>query len=280
MRVSIIIACLDGGAVLARCLDSIADQTFADIEVIVADGASRDASVEILRRYSATFGESLAWFSERDNGIADAWNKAVARATGDWLLFIGADDTLASTAVISEAASRLTAADRDRRVAYGRVLLVDEAGRVRETLGRAWSARDFRNCRFNLPHQGVFHHRSLFEGGARFDTSYSIVSDFDFLLRELMVAEPLDIGDLVVCRMRAGGISNRPLLAPRGIVEQIRLYRSHVGGISPILYWDLMKAWIKVLLWLLGGEALVFWARNIYRGRSFRPPQPPVREES
>lgn len=280
MRVSIIIACLNAGAVLARCLDSIAEQAFADIEVIVADGASSDASAEILRRYSATLGAALVWFSEPDRGIADAWNKAVARATGDWLLFIGADDALASSTVISEAATSLATADQGCRIAYGRVLLVDDTGRVRETLGRAWSARDFRSCRFNLPHQGVFHRRSLFESGARFDTSYSIVSDFDFLLRELMFAEPLDIGDLFVCRMRAGGISNRPQQAPRGIAEQIRLHRRHVGGTSPILYWDLMKAWIKVLLWLLGGETLVLWARNIYSRRSFRAIQPPVREES
>lgn len=265
---------------LARCLDSIADQTFADIEVIVADGASSDASIEILRRYGTSLGGALVWFSEPDNGIADAWNKAVARATGDWILFLGADDALASPAVISDAASRLATAGQDCRIAYGRVLLVDEDGRVRETLGRTWSARDFRRCRFNLPHQGVFHRRSLFAGGARFDTSYAIVSDFDFLLRELMFAEPLDIGDLAVCRMGAGGISNRPQHAPRGIAEQIRLYRRHVGGTSPILYWDLTKAWIKVGLWLLGGEALVFRARDLYRGRFLRPIPPTVREES
>ena len=280
MRISIVIACLNGGAVLARCLDSIAGQTFTDIEVIVADGASTDGSTKILRRYSETFGAALVWFSEPDRGIADAWNKAVLRATGDWLLFIGSDDTLAAPTVIAEAVSHLALADENSRIAYGRVLLVDEAGRVQEILGRAWSARNFRSCRFNLPHQGVFHRRAMFEGGARFDTSYSIVSDFDFLLRELMFAEPMDIGDLVVCRMRVGGISNRPQRAPRGIAEQIRLYRRHVGGMSPILYWDMVKAWIKVALWLLGGDALVSWARSIYRGRTLRAIRPPVRKES
>src|SRR5512147_1264013 len=189
MRISIVIACLNGGAVLARCLDSIAGQTFTDIEVIVADGASTDGSTKILRRYSETFGAALVWFSEPDRGIADAWNKAVLRATGDWLLFIGSDDTLAAPTVIAEAVSHLALADENSRIAFGRVLLVDEAGRVQEILGRAWSARNFRSCRFNLPHQGVFHRRAMFEGGARFDTSYSIVSDFDFLLRELMFAE-------------------------------------------------------------------------------------------
>jgi glycosyltransferase involved in cell wall biosynthesis len=264
-RISVIVACLNEGRVLARCLDSIAHQDYPNMEVVVADGSSSDASAAILRRHSAILGAALVWFSEPDSGIADAWNRAVARATGDWFLFIGADDVLASSTVISEVARLLHLADRCHRVAYARVLVVARSGQDWEVLGRNWSLRDFRNCRFNLPHQGVFHHRSLFEAGARFDTSYTIVADFDFLLRELKHAEPLDMGDLIVCRMRAGGISNRPLQAPRGVAEQIRLYRHHVGGSSPMLYWGLLKAWIKVVLYVLGGDSLVLIVRSVYR---------------
>jgi glycosyltransferase involved in cell wall biosynthesis len=263
-RVSLIIACLNPGATLGRCLDSVGGQDYAEIEAIVVDGGSTDGTIDAIRGRAAHFGKNLVWLSEPDEGIADAWNKAVARITGSWVLFLGADDVLASATAISQVVRHLRRAGPSHRVVYGRVLVTDADGARAELLGRPWSAHDFRTCRYNLPHQGVFHHRSLFDDGATFDTSYAVVADFDFLLRELKRAEPLYLPDLIVCKMQRGGISNNPLQAPRGVVEQLRLYRSHVGGISLVLYWDLAKAWIKSTLYRLGGDPLVFAARNAY----------------
>src|SRR5215475_3350080 len=95
MRLTLILACLDAGPLLQRCLDSIARQDHGDIEVIVADGGSRDGTVAMLQGWQAGPVASFQWFSEPDRGIADAWNKAVPRAGGEWVLFLGADDVLA-----------------------------------------------------------------------------------------------------------------------------------------------------------------------------------------
>src|SRR5215469_17049084 len=128
MRLSLIVACLDARPVLVRCLESIARQDHPDVELIVADGGSSDGTVELLRQWKAAPVTAYQWFSAPDNGIADAWNKAVARVSGAWVLFLGADDVLAAPSTLSRAAQRLTALPAAVRVAYGQVALVDAQG--------------------------------------------------------------------------------------------------------------------------------------------------------
>ena len=73
MRISIIVACLNARPLLLRCLDSIARQDYRDIEVIVADGGSRDGTAETLAGWQAPSVSAFQWFSGPDAGIADAW---------------------------------------------------------------------------------------------------------------------------------------------------------------------------------------------------------------
>jgi glycosyltransferase involved in cell wall biosynthesis len=269
-RISVIVAALDAGRTIGRCLDSIAECDYPNLEVIVADGGSQDGTLERLDLLRKRMGSMLSWISEPDTGIADAWNKAVARATGDWILFLGADDMIASPTVFSRMAPRLENALPRHRVVYGLIALVDHNGHTLRLMDRPWAPQEFRSCRYNLPHQAVFHHRSLFREYGRFDASLRIVADFDFLLRHLMTAEPLYVPRLVVAKMRVGGASTATLQAPVGVREQIRLYRRHVGGISTVLAGALFKAWVKIALYHVGGDGLVFQVGRAYRSLTLR----------
>jgi glycosyltransferase involved in cell wall biosynthesis len=265
MRLSIIVACLNARPMLLRCLESVAAQDHPDIEIVVADGASSDGTADMLSGWQGGGSTVLRWFSEPDRGVADAWNKALDRATGEWVLFLGADDELASISVLSRAAARLADAGQKTRLAYGKVALVDAEGHQVDLLDRPWSPEEFRGCRYNLPHQGVFHHRSLFSRFGPFDTGFAIAADFDFLLRVLAKDDPLYMPELTVTRMQVGGLSSTRRNAPRVVVEEIRLYRRHVGGIPWILLWWLVKAWAKALLYRLGGDRLALPVTNLYR---------------
>lgn len=269
-RISIIVAALDAGRTIERCLNSIAECDYPNIEVIVADGGSRDGTLERLHMLRERMGGMLSWISEPDTGIADAWNKAILRATGEWILFLGADDMIASPTVFSRMAPHLDAALPQHRVVYGLIALVDHNGHTLRLMDRPWAPHEFRSCRYNLPHQAVFHHRSLFTEYGSFDASLRIVADFDFLLRHLMTAEPLYVSRLVVAKMRVGGASTATLQAPIGVREQIRLYQRHVGGMSAILAGALCKAWIKIALYRVGGDSLVFQVGRAYRSLTLR----------
>jgi glycosyltransferase involved in cell wall biosynthesis len=272
-RITVIVACLNSVSYIGRCLESIVNQDYADSDIVVADGGSTDGTVEILRRYAMTMGPRLSWESGPDFGLADAWNKAVRHARGDWFIFLGADDALCAPDVLSRIAPRLAAAFPRHSVVYGNVAMTDAAGRVVDFLDQPWSAAKFRGCVANLQHSAVFHHRSLFDRHGAFDASFAITCDYDFLLRELRETEPLHIEDLVVTNAQIGGMSTDYRRRLQAIGEHIRLSRRHAGRISPMMYWWIAKAWGGWLLYQLGGDRLVFPATNLYRGLvKGRPP--------
>jgi len=106
--ITIITAALNSEATIKKTLESVRNQTFQDFEHIVIDGGSRDETLEILKKYDNTY--NLTWISEPDNGIADAMNKGIDLATGDYILFLHSDDYLVNSSVLKRASEYL--ADR------------------------------------------------------------------------------------------------------------------------------------------------------------------------
>lgn len=90
MKVSIIVPNLNYAQFLPRCLDSIAQQTYKDIEVLLADGGSNDESIAILEHYSDIYG--WPFFSRSDNGQADVINRGLMSASGDIQCWLNSDD--------------------------------------------------------------------------------------------------------------------------------------------------------------------------------------------
>ncbi|MCK7493601.1 MAG: glycosyltransferase [Comamonadaceae bacterium] len=89
------------------CLQSLAEQTFRDFELVVADGAPTDETVAIVESFASRLPR-LTLDSCPDRGIYDAMNRAWSRAAGRWLYFIGADDTLRSVDTLQLAAQHLS----------------------------------------------------------------------------------------------------------------------------------------------------------------------------
>lgn len=94
---SIVTITYNAEGVLKRTLDSVLSQSYPQVEHIIVDGASRDATVSIAEEYQ-TESERVApehvvkIQSEPDKGLYDAMNKGLKRATGDYILFLNAGD--------------------------------------------------------------------------------------------------------------------------------------------------------------------------------------------
>ena len=124
-KITVAIVVFNGAAGIARTIESTLAQDYQNVETVVVDGASTDGTQEIVGR----FGDAIdAFISEPDRGIYDAMNKGVARATGEFLLFMNCGDTFASVGALSAAARSLTADDEqivfgawDRRDAGGAI---------------------------------------------------------------------------------------------------------------------------------------------------------------
>ena len=102
MKISVITVCLNPGEKLSVTLDSILRQDCQDVEVILKDGGSTDGSVEKWRQENASSpgAEKVRIFVEKDRGIYDAMNQAVAHAAGDFLLFLNCGDRFADDGVL------------------------------------------------------------------------------------------------------------------------------------------------------------------------------------
>jgi len=101
-KVSIIIACYNSELFIRCALDAALSQKYKNIEVIVIDGASTDGTLSILKSY----GNAITMQSEIDTGIADAWNKGLRKATGEYIYFLNSDDFIMAD-FISEAMSEI-----------------------------------------------------------------------------------------------------------------------------------------------------------------------------
>src|SRR5438067_2615728 len=89
--VSLLIVTYNSEKFILRCLDSIARQSYAALEIIVVDNASTDSTVESLSKSSL----SLQLIRNRDNaGFAAAQNQAIRQSKGEWLLCLNPDAVL------------------------------------------------------------------------------------------------------------------------------------------------------------------------------------------
>ncbi|MCE6990961.1 glycosyltransferase family 2 protein [Dyadobacter sp. CY323] len=201
-KISIITVVRNGEQYIEHTISSIISQTYANIEYIIIDGKSTDNTTDIIKKFS---GHLAYWVSEPDKGIYDAMNKGVAAATGDWIIFINADDFLISETAISEAVPYL--AKTNALIVYGQVRVVYPIG-DEMIVGSEWekSKFRFRNVAMCFPHQATFHSKTLFEDES-FDISFKIAGDYDFLLRHLRDHDA-EFVPVLIAKMRAGGISH------------------------------------------------------------------------
>jgi glycosyltransferase involved in cell wall biosynthesis len=133
--ITIIIAVYNGAKTLQQCIDSVAQQTYPNKELIIIDGGSKDGTVDLLKTNHGKIGY---WVSEPDYGIYHAWNKGLAQANGDWICFLGADDYFWDTQVLERAAVKLALIPPEIRVAYGQIMLLTADGVSIYAVGESW----------------------------------------------------------------------------------------------------------------------------------------------
>jgi putative colanic acid biosynthesis glycosyltransferase len=97
--ISVIVAVRNAEKTVVRTLESVLVQTYANKEIILIDGASTDATLQFVRPYQKRLG---AFLTEPDNGIADAYNKGVSLARGEWIFFLNADDIFFSETTLAD----------------------------------------------------------------------------------------------------------------------------------------------------------------------------------
>jgi glycosyltransferase involved in cell wall biosynthesis len=229
-RLSIIIATWNAARTLERCLHSIAGQDFTDWELLIADGASTDGTMELIRKYEAHVSW---WRSQKDDGIYDAWNHALVHARGEYVCFLGADDAWADNTVLARLFTAIGAEQYDLVSSLG--LIYDSVTGKGFTFGSAWDYQRI-GRRMILCHPGLFHRRSLFEQYGLFDTRYRIAGDLDFLLRMPANVRTLHLACTSVL-IEAAGVSRRNVLARLREQRDVLANCTRYGSFRAYLAW-------------------------------------------
>jgi glycosyltransferase involved in cell wall biosynthesis len=199
-KLSIITVCLNAEKHIEQTINSVIQQKNVDIEYIVIDGGSTDGTLDIIKRYDSSI---TRWLSESDSGIADAMNKGIALATGDYLLFLHADDYLIDETVIAKALTRM---DTKVDIYAFDVLFKTKCKEIRKQT-RPFGLRTY----FKTPvmHQGAFCNKALFEKLGGFDRSFKIAMDYDFFYKAKQQGISMEIVHMQLSVMRDTGISSR-----------------------------------------------------------------------
>lgn len=212
MTISIITATYNSGKTVRDTIESVLRQTYADIEYIIVDGASKDDTMDSVRRYEPEFGGRMKVVSEPDKGIYDAMNKGIRIATGEVVGILNSDDFFTSDDVIQRVADAFGGEQLD--AVYGDIHFVRDGNLTKCT--RYFSSRYFRPwlLRFGFmpAHPSFYCRRSVFERYGLYDLQYRTSSDFDMMVRLFakhhITARYLNM-DFVT--MRAGGESTAGL---------------------------------------------------------------------
>ena len=246
--ISIVTVCLNPGPPLRACLESVASQTFRAREHIVIDGGSGGETVAILRERS----DALAfWSSEPDSGIAEAMNKGLAHCTGDWLLFLHADDRLASPDALASVAQVLEATPAD---VVGFPIYFGAGSRLlRPRGGGPWL-----RLKTGFLHQATFIRRQVFERVGGYRPEYPLAMDYEFFLRCWLAGVRMATSEVVVpTHMGDTGLSSRrdwPTVRRR-LADERAIQRAHSRNRAQRalywLYWQIYPAYKRSITALL-----------------------------
>ena len=202
-KVSVITVVYNGIAHLEQTIQSVINQTYENIEYIIIDGGSTDGTVALLEKYDEHIEY---WTSEEDSGIYDAMNKGIAKATGEIVGLINADDWYEQDAVRKVVETFLHSG---AGVVHGSMNIVKENG----TNFLKYAQKNVDNLKKGmvLNHSTIFAKRELYVEHGSFDTNYKIVADWEKMLQWWLADVTFVAVDDEIASFRIGGVSSEHL---------------------------------------------------------------------
>lgn len=238
MKVSIVTVVYNAQETIQKCIDSVAAQTYKNIEYIVIDGKSVDKTNEII---SENLPRISKYISEKDAGIYDAINKGIMFASGDVVGVLNSDDFYSSNDVIEKVVEAFRVSGKDSVFADVEFVSAEDESKI----VRRYRSSFFKPSRFKygfMPaHPTFFVKKSFYDKLGLYKIDYRIAADYELLIRFLF-KEKISFHYVpeVWVKMKMGGVSTK------GIKNTILLNREVVracrsNGINASLATILLK---------------------------------------
>lgn len=240
---SIITVVYNGIDTIEKTIQSVASQTYKNIEYIVIDGASKDGTLEVIKKYPNIITN---WISETDKGLYDAMNKGLTLAKGKYVCFLNSGDTFYELKSLENIFSQFQELPD---IIYGETMIVDADGneigdrRLKAPENLSW--KSFRDGML-VCHQSIFVKRNLAEP---YNLKYRISADFEWVLKALKKAQSIHNSHIYIARFLDGGINKKNIR--RGLTERFSIMISFYG-------------FLPVLLrhFVIGTKFFWYWFRN------------------
>jgi len=235
--VSVIIPTHNAGVTLREALESVVNQLYLQVEILVVDYQSTDTTREIVASFP-----SVRFVSEPEKGVYQAMNSGIAQANGEWLYFLGADDLLYNELVFKELFEQKIPTNTD--LILGKVENVGaQHSLVPTNYENTFSSGLY--WRNTLHHQGILYHKRVFEK-YHYNTTYSILADYELNLRLFLNKAKVFHSQLTIAKSFAGGISKQ---FTHALYDEELTFKNELLPILPkVINWFVIKGkrWVKV----------------------------------
>ncbi len=238
--VSVIVPAYNCGKFIGQCLESLVNQSYENIEIIIIYDPSRDNTLKVIKRYKEKYPKLIRVFKQRKKtSPAIARNVGIALARGQLIAFCDCDDYFNEKKIEKQVNEMLN--NKEIGLTYTDVIIIDESGKIiRYEKAREWNFNNWIKKRF-IAFSSVMVRRELITKIKGFNQSYDTFDDFDFLIRLARKTKFKRISKfLTYYRVHSANLSRNKFKSTRNRVKILL----HNGYIKLALY-ELYKYFVK-----------------------------------
>lgn len=256
--VSVITICYNAEESITKTIESVIAQTYPNVEYIIIDGKSRDGTLDVIKQYRKHIDVLI---SEKDDGIADAFNKGIKLSNGKYIQLLNADDYLPSSKIkvsVEEFEESPWAG-----FIFGDIIKVNKEG---DMLFKVKGDSNYhRSVRFVCPrfsHPSMMVKKKIYEKYGLFDTSWNIGMDYEWFLRIYKKGVRGKYSDRIFTYMRDDGISSnwKKTLKEDYMISKYHGLPTTVAGI--VYLFRFLKVTVRIQLERILGDKFLFLFRK------------------
>jgi glycosyltransferase involved in cell wall biosynthesis len=217
MKISIITVCYNSAATIEKTFQSVKTQTYKNLEYIVVDGMSSDATLDIIENNKEIISKHI---SEPDKGLYDAMNKGIQLATGELIGILNSDDIFTDNNVLENIVKFHS--ENNVEASVGNIIQFNEEGKtVRKYSAKNWNPEKLK-IGFMPPHPSIFFKRELFKRLGLYDLTFKSGADYELIIRYFLENKiTYKYSDITSTSMAMGGISSSGMESYKMITKEI-----------------------------------------------------------